>query len=211
MLVARILRASTARQPARVRTLFAVLLAGIMIAVSGMSASAGDTAVASAVPATGHANLLYGVGLVVGLPGTGDSVVDQELVDRSIVGVLKRAGIEPWRGAIAPGRIAAVTLSAELPEGATDGVKVEVHLTPIGNARSLSGGTLLIAPLHGADGVVYALGQGSVESGTATLAAALATADASVRPQARLAHDAVIQRQLIAAAPTPLTGTLAQN
>jgi flagellar P-ring protein FlgI len=187
------------RQPSR-RAAIAAILAGIMLVLTGGSCRAGDA---------GKGELLYGVGIVVGLPGTGDSVVDQDLVDHSIVGVLKRAGIEPWRGAIEPGRVAAVTLSAELPDGAVDGVKVEVRITPIGNARSLAGGTLLIAPLHGPDGAVYALGQGSILSGTAKVGTVVSTTAA--RPEAKLASGAVIQRHLVAPPSMTMTGMLAQN
>ena len=188
----------------------AAVLTGVLLAHAESPALAGDAASAT-TSATGDGNLLYGVGLVVGLPGTGDSVVDQNLVDHSIVGVLKHAGIEPWRGAILPGKVAAVTLSAELPDGAADGVKVEVRITPIGNARNLAGGTLLMAPLRGADGVVYALSQGAVLAGTGKAGAVLAAASTESRPAAKLASGAIIQRHLVAAPSMTLTGMLAQN
>jgi len=189
----------------------AAVLTGVLLAHTEGQALAGDAASATTTSATGNGNLLYGVGLVVGLPGTGDSVVDQTLVDHSIVGVLKRAGIEPWRGAILPGKVAAVTLSAELPDGAADGVKVEVRITPIGNARNLAGGTLLMAPLRGPDGVVYALSQGAVLAGTGKAGAVLAAASTESRSDAKLASGAVIQRHLVAAPSMTLTGMLAQN
>src|SRR5215813_2233260 len=196
------------RRPGRIAV--AAVLTGIVLALASVPAFAGD-ATSATKSETGDGNLLYGVGLVVGLSGTGDSVVDQNLVDHSIVGVLKRAGIEPWRGAILPGRVAAVTLSAELPDGAADGVKVEVRITPIGNARSLAGGTLLMAPLRGPDGVVYALSQGAVLAGSGKAGAVLAAASTGSRPDAKLASDAVIQRHLVAAPSMTLTGMLAQN
>jgi len=197
------------RRPGRVAV--AAALTGVVLALGGAPAVAGDAATATTASATGSGNLLYGVGLVVGLPGTGDSVVDENLVDHSIVGVLKRAGIEPWRGAILPGKVAAVTLSAELPDGAADGVKVEVRITPIGNARSLAGGTLLMAPLRGPDGVVYALSQGAVLVGSGKAGAVVAATSAGSRPDATLASGAVIQRHQVAAPSMTLTGVLAQN
>ena len=205
------LSAQVRRRPVCGRGMVAAILAGVALVLSAGVTQAGDTAVATAVPASGAPNLLYGVGLVIGLPDTGDSVIDQDLVAHSIVGVLKRAGIEPWRGAILPGKVAAVTLSAELPDGAADGDKVEVRITPIGNAHSLAGGTLLVAPLHGSDGGVYALGQGSVRAGESTVGAVLATASTGAGPEATLAGGAVIQRHLAAPpSPTP-AGMLAQN
>jgi flagellar P-ring protein precursor FlgI len=197
-------------RPARARAAFAVLLAGAILALSGAPAPAGDTVVARAAGGpTGGDNLLYGVGLVIGLSGTGDSAVDPELVEHSIVGVLRRAGIEPWRDAIAPGKVAAVTLSAELPDNAPDGGRIEVRIMPIGNARSLAGGTLLVAPLHGSDGVVYALGQGPVVAGSATAASVLKAAAQGTSADARLAAGAVVQRHLLQS--PAAAGMVAQN
>jgi hypothetical protein len=90
--------------------------------------------------------MLVGVGVVIGLPGTGDSAIDANAIDSSIVGVLKRAGLEPWRDQIKPGRIAVVMLSAELPVGARDGTQIAVSVSAIGDARSIAGGTLLVTP-----------------------------------------------------------------
>jgi len=203
------LRALEGLKVLRARRLLAAAAAGLVLALSCAPAGAGDAIVASAPSPAGSANLLYGVGLVIGLPGTGDSAIDEGVVDHSIVGVLKRAGMEPWQGAIAPGKVAAVTLSAELPPGAPDGAKLEVRITPLGNARSLAGGTLLVAPLHGADGVVYALGQGAIASGNAE--GNLVTAAATDRQEARLAAGAVIQRRLISASAKSSAGQVAQN
>lgn len=153
--------------------------------------------------------LLVGVGLVIGLDGTGDSAIDPTFVDASIVGVLKRAGLEPWRGAIEPGRVAMVMLNAELPENAHDGMKIEVSVNAIGDARSLAGGTLLVVPLRDTEGRVHAIGKGSVaaDAGTADL---VRLTEAAAR-QGRLAGGALIARQDAGDDHRPLSGLVAQN
>lgn len=137
----------------------AALAAALMLAAFGTPARAEDGARTNATD-TVEENLLVGVGLVIGLPGTGDSIIDPELVEASIVGVLRRAGFQPWRNQIKPGRVAAVMLSAELPGGSGEGSKFDVNVAAIGDARSIAGGTLLVAPLRDADGVVHATGRG---------------------------------------------------
>jgi flagellar P-ring protein precursor FlgI len=139
--------------------------------------------------------MLVGVGVVIGLPGTGDSAVDANAIDSSIVGVLKRAGLEPWRDQIKPGRIAVVMLSAQLPDGARDGTQIAVSVSAIGDARSIAGGTLLVTPLRDADGTVHAIGQGLIAADGAPTAAVLAAAtDAGMRT-GELARGAVVKRQ----------------
>jgi flagellar P-ring protein precursor FlgI len=135
--------------------LFALILASPSIARTGAPADA-------AAPARAP-EILVGVGLVVGLPGTGDSEIDESVVESSIVGLLRRAGIDPWRGEMKPGRVARVMVAAELPAGAQEGAPIGLTLTPIGDAATLAGGILLPTPLRDPDGVVQAVGQGPVE------------------------------------------------
>jgi len=158
--------------------------------------SAGGTATADD-GVSDEETLLVGVGLVIGLVGTGDSMIDPAFIDDSIVGVLKRAGLEPWRGAIRPGRVAMVMVSAELPEDAADGTPIDVSVTAIGDARSLAGGTLLVAPLRDPEGRVHAIGQGSIVADVATVDLVRLT-DAAAGPRhGRLAGGVVIAHQQI--------------
>lgn len=136
----------------------AIILAGALLFGSAQWAAADDAIPASSTSADGEP--LVGVGLVIGLHGTGDSAIDPAIIDNSIVGVLKRAGLEPWRNQIGPGKVAVVMLSAAMPAEASDGTILDVSIQPIGNASSLAGGTLLVAPLRDAAGVVHAVGQG---------------------------------------------------
>jgi flagellar P-ring protein FlgI len=109
-----------------------------------------------------QSEVIMGVGLVIGLPGTGDSEVDKGLVDSSIVGVLKRAGLDMWHGQIEPGRVAKVVVTAQLPADPSDGARLVTSVSAVGNAASLAGGTLLATPLRDQDGNLYAIGQGSI-------------------------------------------------
>ena len=173
----------------RGRGLAAALAAVLMLSVTAPAARA-DQAGAS----TEQQGMLVGVGVVIGLPGTGDSALDANALDSSIVGVLKRAGLEPWRDQIKPGRVAVVMLSAELPHGARDGAKIAVSVSAIGDARSIAGGTLLVAPLRDADGTVQAIGQGLIAADGAPPAAVVAASSAAART-GELAQGAVIKRQ----------------
>jgi flagellar P-ring protein precursor FlgI len=111
-------------------------------------------------------NQLVGYGLVVGLDGTGDQTSQTPFTLQSIKNMLIRYGIT-----IPPGtnpqlkNVAAVTVHAELPPFAKPGQQIDVTVSSIGNAGSLRGGSLIMTPLLGADGQVYAMAQGSMVVG----------------------------------------------
>jgi flagellar P-ring protein FlgI len=106
-------------------------------------------------------NQLIGYGLVVGLNGSGDS--DQtKFPVQSLVGALDRMGVTVNRNDITVKNIAAVMVTAELPPFAKQGNHLDVLVSSLGDAKSLAGGTLLLAPLKGPDGQIYAVAQGAV-------------------------------------------------
>lgn len=108
-------------------------------------------------------NQLVGYGLVVGLDGTGDKANQAPFTDQSFQNMLLQFGIRlPAGKNIQLKNVAAVALSATLPPFARVGQKLDVTVSSLGNAASLRGGSLLMAPLKGADGKVYAMSQGSV-------------------------------------------------
>jgi flagellar P-ring protein precursor FlgI len=109
-------------------------------------------------------NVLYGYGLVVGLPGTGDTE-RVFFTSQSISGMLGRLGIRIDPREVRVRNVAAVMVTAKLPSFSRPGVRIDVNVSSMGNARSLAGGVLLISPLTGPDGQVYALAQGSVQAG----------------------------------------------
>jgi len=108
-------------------------------------------------------NALVGYGLVVGLDGSGDRTSQTPFTVQSLKAMLDQLGVS-----IPPGvnpqtkNVAAVALHAELPPHAKPGQTIDVTVSSIGNAGSLRGGALLMAPLKGADGQVYAIAQGNL-------------------------------------------------
>ncbi|KZN13492.1 flagellar basal body P-ring protein FlgI [Marinomonas sp. TW1] len=108
-------------------------------------------------------NQLFGYGLVIGLNGTGDST---PFTNQSFASMLSRFGVTLPEGVSATSKnVAAVSLTATLPAFSKPGQKIDVTASSIGNASALSGGTLLLSTLKGADGAVYAIAQGNVVVG----------------------------------------------
>lgn len=108
-------------------------------------------------------NQLTGYGIVVGLDGTGDQTTQTPFTVQSIVNMLTQFGITiPPGVSIQLKNVAAVTVQAELPAFSKPGQMIDVTVASIGNAKSLRGGSLLMAPLRGADGNVYAIAQGNL-------------------------------------------------
>ena len=111
-------------------------------------------------------NQLAGYGLVVGLNGTGDQTTQTPFTIQSIVNMLTQFGITiPPGTSLQLKNVAAVTVQADLPPFAKPGQTIDVTVASIGNAKSLRGGSLLMAPLRGADGNVYAIAQGNLVVG----------------------------------------------
>jgi len=108
-------------------------------------------------------NQLIGYGLVVGLDGSGDKVNQVSFTEQSLKNMLSQLGIVTPPGVkLKPKNVAAVMLHATLPPFIKKGQKIDVTASSVGNAKSLRGGTLLMAPLKGADGKVYAIAQGNL-------------------------------------------------
>jgi len=122
-------------------------------------------------------NQLYGYGLVVGLPGTGDQTTEVPYTQQSILNMLRNMGIAlPNVTSMQPNDVASVMVTAEVPAFIHAGQHVDVTVSAVGNAASLAGGVLLPTPLRGGDGVVYAQAQGPLlVSGFATGAGGTST------------------------------------
>ncbi len=107
-------------------------------------------------------NMLVGYGLVVGLNGSGDTLSNSPFTRQSLIGMLERLGINVRDETVKTQNIAAVMVTATLPAFARAGSRIDISISALGDASSLLGGTLLVTPLVGADGEVYAVGQGTV-------------------------------------------------
>jgi flagellar P-ring protein precursor FlgI len=112
-----------------------------------------------------RSNQLFGYGLVVGLDGSGDQTTQTPFTVQSIANMLARVGVTIPANTIAQlqlKNVAAVTVTADLPAFAKVGQTIDVTVASIGNASSLRGGELLMTPLRGLDGEIYAFAQGSL-------------------------------------------------
>ena len=113
-----------------------------------------------------RSNQLIGYGLVVGLDGSGDQTTQAPFTTQSLENMLQQFGITvPASARPQLKNAAAVMVTADLPPFAKPGQTIDVTVASIGNAKSIRGGQLLMAPLRGADGNVYAVAQGSVVVG----------------------------------------------
>ena len=114
-----------------------------------------------------RSNQLIGYGLVVGLNGTGDQTTQTPFTLQTFNNMLSQFGIKvpPGSGNVQLKNVAAVSISADLPAFAKPGQQVDITVASIGNSKSLRGGTLLLTPLKGIDGNVYAVAQGNLVVG----------------------------------------------
>lgn len=141
-------------------------------------------------------NQLIGYGLVVGLNGTGDGLNNSPFTRQSLQAMLERLGVNIRGAQLRTGNVAAVMVTGNLPAFATQGTRVDVTVSALGDAKSLQGGTLLVTPLLGADGEVYAVAQGTV-----AVAGFQAEGDAAkivrgVPTVGRLSNGAVVEREI---------------
>ena len=119
-------------------------------------------------------NQLVGYGIVVGLQGTGDSQ-QTTFPAQTLASTLLRMGVSVPASAIRVQNLAAVFVSATLPPFARSGTKLDITVSSAGDARSLEGGLLLMTPLYGADGKIYAQAQGPLVVGGYSRSMSMAT------------------------------------
>ena len=141
-------------------------------------------------------NMLVGYGLVVGLKGTGDSLTNSPFTEQSLKGMLERLGVNIRDQDVKTKNVAAVMVTATLPPFSQQGSRIDVTVSAMGDAKDLSGGTLLVTPLMGADGEVYAVGQGQLAVGGFEAGGAAATVSKGVPTSARIANGAIVEREI---------------
>ena len=144
-----------------------------------------------------RSNQLVGYGLVVGLDGTGDQTSQTPFTIQSLKSMLSQFGITvPANVNPQVKNVAAVSLHAELPAFSKPGQQIDVTISSIGNAKSLRGGTLLMAPLKGADGQLYAIAQGNVVVGGFGVGSAGSSVTVNVPSVGRIPNGAVVERSV---------------
>jgi flagellar P-ring protein precursor FlgI len=142
-------------------------------------------------------NQLVGYGLVVGLAGTGDSLRNSPFTRQSLAAMLERLGVNASDGNLNTRNVAAVMVTANLPPFASQGSRIDVTVSALGDARSLAGGQLLVTPLMGADQQVYAVAQGPLAIGGFSASGQSGSSVTRGVPTAgRIASGALVEREL---------------
>jgi len=189
---------NTATARRRLRRAFAALLA---ISVSLTSMAPASALAASRIKDIAEFegirdNMLVGYGLVVGLNGTGDTLNNSPFTTQSLIGMLERLGINIRDQTLRTRNVAAVMVTARLPAFARHGVRVDVSVATLGDSTNLLGGTLLVTPLLGADGEVYAVAQGPVAVAGFVAQGNAGTVTKGVPTSGRIAGGAIVEREL---------------
>jgi flagellar P-ring protein precursor FlgI len=141
-------------------------------------------------------NQLIGYGLVVGLNNTGDTINNSPFTKQSLQAMLERLGVNIRGTQIRTGNVAAVMVTGNLPPFATQGTRIDVTVSALGDAKSLQGGTLLVTPLLGADGNVYAVAQGSLAIGGFQAEGDAAKITRGVPTVGRISNGAIVEREI---------------
>jgi len=141
-------------------------------------------------------NLLVGYGLVVGLGNTGDTLATGHFTKQSLQAMLNRLGVKPTDEGLDSKNVAAVMVTATLPAFSRLGGRIDVTVSALGDSKSLLGGTLLVTPLLGADGEVYAVSQGQLAVGGFASVGDAETFVKGVPTSGRIANGAIVEREL---------------
>jgi len=141
-------------------------------------------------------NMLVGYGLVVGLNGSGDLLQNAPFTQLSIQIMLERLGVNTRGATMQTKDVAAVMVTANLPAFASQGSRIDVSVSALGDAKSLQGGTLLVTPMFGADGNIYALAQGPVSIGGFVAQGQAASVTRGVPTAGRIANGAIVEKEI---------------
>ena len=176
----------------RLAALVAALIAGIIGPAGAVEVRIKDIADFEGI----RDNMLVGYGIVVGLDGTGDNLRNAAFTESSLVSMLERLGVNTRGSDLKTNNVAAVMVTATLPAFARQGARMDVSVSAMGDAESLRGGTLLVTPLMGADGEVYAVAQGQLATGGFTAGGEAERVTRNVPTQARIPSGAIIEREV---------------
>lgn len=141
-------------------------------------------------------NMLIGYGLVVGLNNTGDTLANGHFTKQSLQAMLNRLGVKPTDDGLDSQNVAAVMVTATLPPFARQGSRIDITVSALGDSSNLLGGTLLVTPLLGADGEVYAVSQGQVAVGGFQTQGDAETVTKGVPTSGRIANGGIVEREV---------------
>ena len=141
-------------------------------------------------------NMLMGYGLVVGLNGTGDKLKNSAFTEQSLIAFLERQGVNTRGTELKTKNVAAVTITAKLPPFARTGSRLDVTVSAMGDAKDLSGGTLIATPLYGADSEVYAVAQGAVSIGGFRAEGQASTITKGVPTSGYISNGALVEKEI---------------
>ncbi|MEO0962824.1 MAG: flagellar basal body P-ring protein FlgI, partial [Pseudomonadota bacterium] len=141
-------------------------------------------------------NHLVGYGLVVGLDGSGDSLRNAPFTRQSLQSMLERLGVNTRDATLNTNNVAAVMVTGNLPAFGSQGSRMDITVSTLGDASSLLGGTLLVTPLMGADGEVYAVAQGPVAIAGFSAEGDGASVKRGVATSGRIPNGAIIEREI---------------
>ena len=182
----------------RLSRLTAALALAVIALAAGPAPSFASVRIKDIVDIEGvRDNMLIGYGLVIGVKGTGDTFRNSAFTQQSLTGMLERMGVNVRGVKLDPKNIAAVMVTATLPAFTAQGTRIDVSVGAMGDASSLQGGTLLVTPLVGADGEVYAVAQGPVSvSGFSAQGASGSSVTQGVSTAGRIAAGAIVEREI---------------
>jgi flagellar P-ring protein precursor FlgI len=177
-------------------TILRLLILTIAASVLMVPANAANVRLKDVVEFEGiRDNPLVGYGLVVGLQGTGDTLGNSPFTQQSLEAMLERLGVNTRDQNINTENVAAVMVTADLPAFARQGSRIDVVVNSLGDAESLLGGTLLVTPLLGADGEVYAVSQGPIVVGGFTATGNAQTITKNIPTVGRISSGAIVERE----------------
>jgi flagellar P-ring protein precursor FlgI len=180
-----------------IRVAIALLTVATALFLNASAFAAGSSRIKDLVDIEGvRENQLVGYGLVVGLNGTGDSLNNAPFTRQSLQAMLERLGVNTRDATLRTKNVAAVMVTANLPPFGTQGSRIDVTISALGDSESLQGGTLLVTPLIGADGEVYAVGQGPVAIAGFSAEGQAASLTRGVPTVGRIANGATIEREI---------------
>lgn len=179
------------------KQMISIILAALLIITwtgMGFSARIKDIATIGGV----RDNQLIGYGVIVGLAGTGDDLAKNLFTAASLANIMNRQGLsmKDKTSALKADNIAAVMVTGTLPPFAKNGSKIDVVVSSVGSAKSLQGGTLLMTPLRGADGEIYAVAQGPVSLGGYSAGGAGGGAVKNHTRVGRISNGATVEKEL---------------